>query len=157
MSVYKTLPPTRTARFSFGASNAITGEAKAARTSGRTHTKLETFGSGRLHLTARVSGGWERLVAVLTARTPRRKTIVVSEGGINTTGLSGKHKLTIKLISDATLIPKGSRLTLTLASSSMAQDPNNLLYLDLPQPPGAKVVLGPARLDLPVLRKPVSR
>ena len=157
MSVYKTLPSTRTARFSFGASNAITGEAKAARTSGRTHTKLETFGSGRLHLTARVSGGWERLVAVLTARTPRRKTIVVSEGGINTTGLSGKHKLTIKLISDATLIPKGSRLTLTLASSSMAQDPNNLLYLDLPQPPGAKVVLGPARLDLPVLRKPVSR
>jgi hypothetical protein len=72
-------------------------------------------------------------------------------------GVSGRHKLAIRLISDATLIPARSKLTLTLASSSLAQDPGNLLYLDLAQPPAAKVTLGPARLDLPVLRKPVSR
>ena len=108
-------------------------------------------------MTARLSGGWQRLVAVLTATTRKHKTIVVSEGGVNTTGLSGRRNLTIRLISDATLIPSGSRLTLTLASSSMAQDPGNLLYLDLPQPPGARVLIGPARLDLPVLRKPISR
>jgi hypothetical protein len=154
---YKTLPATRAAHLSFGGTNTVTGVGKAVRSTGRTHTRLETFGSGRVHVTARLSGGWQRLVAVLTAATRKHKTIVVSEGGVNTTGLSGKRKLTIRLISDATLIPSGSRLTLTLASSSMAQDPGNLLYLDLPQPPGARVVLGPARLDLPVLRKPVSR
>jgi fermentation-respiration switch protein FrsA (DUF1100 family) len=154
---YKTLPSTRVARISFGGTNTVTGVAKAVRSTGRTHTALETFGAGRLHLTARLSGGWERLVAVLTARTPKHKTIVVSEGGVNTTGLSGRRNLTIRMISDATLIPSGSRLTLTLANSSMAQDPGNLLYLDLSQPPGAKVALGPARLDLPVLRKRVSR
>ena len=154
---YKTLPATLGAHVSFGGTNTVTGVAKAVRSSGRTHSRLETFGAGSLHVTARLSGGWQRLVAVLTARTPKHKTIVVSEGGVNTTGLSGRRKLTIRLISDATLIPSGSRLTLTLASSSMAQDPGNLLYLDLPQPPGARVVLGPARLDLPVLRKPISR
>jgi dienelactone hydrolase len=154
---YKTLPSTRVAQFSFGGTNTVTGIGKAVRSTGRTHTRLETFGSGRLQLTARLSGGWDRLVAVLTARTPKHQTIVVSEGGVNTTGLTGKRRLTIRLISDATLIPAGSNLTVTLASSSMAQDPNNLLYLDLPQPPGARVSLGPALLHLPVLRRPVSR
>jgi hypothetical protein len=154
---FKALPATRTVRLSFGGANTLTGEGKGIRTGGRTAASLETFGAGRLHLQAKLSGGWQRLVAVLTARTPKHKTIVVSEGGVNTTGLSGRRKLTIGLISDATLIPNGSRLTLTLASSSMAQDPGNLLYLDLPQPPGARVTLGPARLDLPVLRKPISK
>jgi predicted acyl esterase len=157
LRTFKALPPTRTARFSFAGTNTLTGEGKGVRSSGRIHTKLETFGGARLRLQAKLSGGWEHLVAVLTARTPKRKTIVVSEGGVNTVGLSGEHALTIKLISDATLIPKGSRLTVTLASNSLAQNPNNLLYLDLPQPAGAKVTLGPARLDVPVLRKPISR
>ena len=97
------------------------------------------------------------MVAVLTAKAPRRKTIVVSEGGVNTAGLRGTHRLTIRLLNDATLIPRRSKLTLTLASSSMAQDPANLLYLDLPMPPRARVALGPANLVLPVLRSPVSR
>ena len=110
-----------------------------------------------MRLTVALSGGWERLVAVLTARTPNRKAIVVSEGGINTRAMTGKHALTIRLISDATPIPKGSKLTLTLASNSLAQDPANLLYLDLPQAPAARVKLGPARLDLPALRKPISK
>jgi len=157
LRAYKTLPSTRVAHLSFGGTNTVTGVAKAVRSTGRTHASLETFGAGRLHLTAQLSGGWERLVAVLTATTRKHKTIVVSEGGTNTTGLSGRRNLTIRLISDATLIPTGSRLTLTLATSSMAQDPGNLLYLDLPQPPGARVRIGPARLDLPVLRKPISR
>ena len=157
LRTFKGLPPTRTARVSFSGTNSVTGEGRAIRSTGRTRAKLETFGAGQIHLTAKVSGGWQRLVAVLTATTPKHKTIVLSEGGINTTGLRGKHKLTVRLISDATLIPKGSKLTLTLASNSLAQNPGNLLYLDLPQPPAAKITLGPARLDLPVLRKPISR
>jgi hypothetical protein len=48
-------------------------------------------------------------------------------------------------------------LTLTLASSSLAQNPGNLLYLNLPMPRRARVTIGNARLVLPILRKPVSR
>ena len=154
---FQTLPRTRSVRFAFRGRNTITGVARAARTSGRRRTPLETFGSGEVRLTAKLSGGWSRLVAVLSARTPRRKTIVVSEGGINTAGMRGTHKLAIHLLNDATLIPRGSKLTLTLASSSLAQDLGNLLYLQLPMPANARVSLGPARLMLPALRKPVSR
>ena len=76
---------------------------------------------------------------------------------MNTTELRGTQKLAIRLLHDATLIPRGSKLTLTLAASSLAQDPGNLLYLDVPMPATARASLGPARLTLPVLRKPVSR
>jgi esterase/lipase len=154
---YSSLPATRRLRVTFGGSNSLTGVAKAQRTSGRLRTRVETFGSAEVRVTAKLSGGWSRVVAVLTANAPRKPTIVVSEGGVNTSGLSGRHKLTIRLIADATLIPRGAKLTLTLASSSMAQNPGNLLYLDLPMPAKARVSLGPARLTLPVLRKPVSR
>jgi hypothetical protein len=106
---------------------------------------------------AKLGGGWSRLVAVLTAKPRRGKTILVSEGGINTAGMSGTHTLTIRMIDDATLIPRGSTLTLTLASNSLAHDPGNLLYLELPMPAAAKISLGPAQLVLPVLRKPISR
>jgi predicted acyl esterase len=157
VATFKSLPRTRSLRFAFRGRSALSGVAKAARTSRRLSARVETFGSARLRLTAKLSGGWSRLVAVLTAKPPRGKTIVVSEGGINTSSLSGTHTLTIRLLDDATLIPRGSKLTLTLASNSLAQDPANLLYLDLPMPPRAKVVLGPARLVLPILRRPISR
>ena len=152
----RALPATRTARFAFGGRNTLTGRGKAERTGRALPARLETFGSARLHVQARISGGWSRLVAVLSARTPRGKTIVVSEGGVNTSGLGGRRRLTIRLIDDATLIPRGSKLILTLAASSLAQDPGNLLYLDLPMPPTARISLGSARLALPVLRRPVS-
>ena len=108
-------------------------------------------------MTARLSGGWSRLVAVLTAQPRKGSEIVVSEGGVNTAGLAGKRKLTIRLIDTAMLIPRGARLRLTLASSSLAQNPANLLYLNLPMPTTARISLGPVRLVLPILRKPVSR
>ena len=154
---FKTLPPTRNVKVVFRGRNSFSARGKAQRTAGRLRTRLEVFGSASVRVQAKLSGGWARVVAVLTAKPRRGKTIVVSEGGINTSGVSGKHTLTIRLIDDATVIPKGSTLTLTLASSSLAQDPGNLLYLDPTMPAGAKVSLGPAQLALPVLRKPVSR
>ena len=61
------------------------------------------------------------------------------------------------MIDDATLIPRGSRLRLTLASNSLAQNPANLLYLNLPMPAAARISIGEVKLVLPVLRHPVSR
>jgi hypothetical protein len=100
------------------------------------------------------SGGWSRLVAVLTARTPKGDEIIVSAGGVPTK--NGARKITIGLINQATYIPKGSRLTLMLASSSTAQSSSNLLYLDLPMAAGARVRVGTAVLKLPGLRTPVT-
>jgi fermentation-respiration switch protein FrsA (DUF1100 family) len=154
---FKKLPVTKSVKVAFGGRDSFRARGKAERTSGRLRSGIETFGSARIGVKAKLSGGWSRLAAVLTAKPRHGKTIVVSEGGINTSGMSGKRTLTIRLIDDATLIPRGSTLTLTIASNSLAQDPGNLLYLDLPMPSAAKITLGPAQLVLPVLRKPISR
>jgi hypothetical protein len=61
------------------------------------------------------------------------------------------------LLLQATFVPKGSRLTLTLGTSSLAQNAANLLYLDLPLPGTARAEIGSATLALPVLKTPVSR
>ena len=127
------------------------------RTSGPLTARVETFGSAQVQVTAQLTGGWSRVVAVLTAQPKRGAQILISAGGVNTTGLSGKRRLTIGLIDVATLIPRGSRFQLYLASSSIAQNPANLLYLNLPMPPSARVKLGPARVIIPILRSPVSR
>jgi len=76
-------------------------------------------------------------------------------GGVPTQ--NGARKVTIRLINQATYIPKGSRLTLTLASSSTAQSTSNLLYLDLPMAASARLRVGTAVLKLPGLRTPVTK
>jgi fermentation-respiration switch protein FrsA (DUF1100 family) len=157
LRTYSALPATRRLTLSLRGTDSLTGSGRALRTSGPLTGRVETFGSPQVQVTARLSGGWSRVVAVLTAKPRKKPEIVVSEGGVNTSGLSGRRKLTISLIDVATLIPRGSRLQLTLASSSLAQNPGNLLYLNLPMPPAARVSLGPARVVIPVLRSPVSK
>ena len=157
LHAYSSLPPTRGLTVRLGGTDSVTGTGRAQRTSGPLTGRVELFGPPQVKLTARLGGGWSRVVAVLTAKPPRKPEVVLSEGGVNTTGLSGTRKLTINLIDVATLIPRGSRLRLTLASSSLAQSPGNLLYLNLPMPPAARITLGPVRLALPILRAPVSR
>jgi predicted acyl esterase len=127
---------------------------KAARRAAPLHRAIEIYGSPTVRTTIAASGGWSRLVAVLTARTPQGKEIVVSAGGVPTR--NGVQKVTIKLASQATFVPRGSRLTLTLGSSSLAQSTSNLLYLDLPMAPSARVRVGNAVLTVPGLRNPVT-
>jgi predicted acyl esterase len=157
LRTYATLPTTRRLTIQLGGTDSLTGAGRALRTSGPLTARVETFGSPQVQVAAQLSGGWSRVVAVLTAKPQRGAELVISEGGVNTTGLTGKRQLTIGLIDVATLIPRGSRLQLYLASSSLAQSSGNLLYLNLPMPPSARVRLGPARVVLPILRSPVSR
>jgi ABC-2 type transport system ATP-binding protein len=151
------LPAVRSSTFRLSGRDTIGAEGKVVRDTGPTARRLEMLGSATVRVDARLTGGWERLVAVLTAKPAHGSEIVVSEGGINTRGLAGRRRLAIHLIDDATKIPRRSRLTLTLAASSTAQDPANLLYLDLPMPAGAKLTVGRTTLSLPLLRKPISR
>jgi fermentation-respiration switch protein FrsA (DUF1100 family) len=110
---------------------------------------IDVFRSPLVKVTATAVGGWSRLVGVLSARTPDGKTIVISGGGVPTT--AGRHTYTIRMISQLTVVPKGSIVSLTLGSSSLAQDPGNLLYLQLPMPPAARLTIDP-RVDLSVVR-----
>jgi predicted acyl esterase len=116
---------------------------------------VEVFGSPSVDVTANASAGWSRIVAVLSARTPAGKEIVVAAGGVPTR--PGRRTYRIALGDQATFVPKGSRLTVTIGSSSLAQSPANLLYLDLPFPAGAKLVVTGGSLRIPELATPVSR
>jgi hypothetical protein len=97
---------------------------------------------------------WPHVVAVLSAVTPG-KEIVVSSGGTRV-GLGKKPKqVTIRMLSQVTALPRGSRLRLTVAATSTAQSPGNLLYL-LSVPRSSRLIVGPAKLSLPVLSRPIS-
>lgn len=150
-----TLPPVSPNFTSFPGVTTFARSGKAVRTSAPLRNAIEIFGAPTVQTTIAASGGWSRLVAVLTARTPTGKQIVVSAGGVPTR--AGAHKVTIQLVNQATFVPEGSRLTLTLASSSTAQSPANLLYLDLPMAQAARARVGTAVLKLPVLRTPVTK
>jgi predicted acyl esterase len=150
----RSLPPVSPNVVAFPGVSTFTKIGKAVR-SAPLRKAVEVYGSPTLRTSVAASGGWSRLVAVLTARTPQGKEIVVSAGGVPTK--PGAQKLTMKLASQATFIPRGSRLTLTLGSSSLAQSTSNLLYLDLPMPATARVRVGSAVLTLPGLRTPVTR
>ena len=128
---------------------------KSVRNSAPLRKAVEVYGTPVVKATIAASGGWSRLVAVLTARTPQGREIVVGAGGVPTR--NGLQKLTIRLASQATFVPRGSRLTLTLGSSSLAQSTSNLLYLDLPMAPSARIRVGNAVLTVPGLRNPVTR
>jgi pimeloyl-ACP methyl ester carboxylesterase len=148
------LPKTSTSTFALPGVTTFARSGKAIRTTGPLRKALEVFGSPTVETSVAASGGWSRLVAVLTARTPSGPEIVVSAGGVPTK--NGARKVTIRLINQATFVPKGSRLRLTLASASTAQSASNVLYLDLPMAASARVRVGTVVLKLPVLRTPVT-
>lgn len=132
-----------------GASGKVVRRARAPRL-------LETFGAPTVQVRASSTTGWSHLVAVLVARTTSGQEIVVSEGGVPTSLTARPKVFTIRLISQVTRIPAGSRLELTLAGTSTAQNPGNLLYL-VPVPQRARITVRNVTLVIPALRTPVSR
>ena len=141
--------------FPLARARTITTRGKVASRAAALATPIEVFGAPTVRVDVRAAGGWSRLVAVLSATTPSGTEIVVSGGGVPLR--NGRRTVTIRLIDQATFVPRGSRLTLTLASSSLAQNPANLLYLDLPLPAPARATIFSTKLTLPVLATPVSR
>jgi hypothetical protein len=112
------------------------------------------FGAPVVEVKAAAVGGWSRIVAVLSARTPAGKEIVVAAGGVPTR--TGAQTYRIALSNQATFVPRGSRLTVTIGSSSLAQSPANLLYLDLPFASTARLQVTTATVRIPALATPVS-
>jgi predicted acyl esterase len=154
---YATQPARRILRLRFRGSKGIESNGKVVRTTVPTKRLNETFGPALVSVKVASTTRWPHLVAVLSALTPRSEELVVSEGAAATPVLSGRPRVvTIRLLSQATTIPRGSRLRLTVAGSSTAQSPANVLYPIAVQP-GARVTVGEARMILPVLKRPISR
>jgi pimeloyl-ACP methyl ester carboxylesterase len=149
------LPRTKSVTLHLKGTRTFTQAGKIVRTAVPSSAAVEVYGSPQVKVTATSVAGWSRLVAVLTAHTPADKEIVVSAGGVRTT--EGKRTYTIRMVDQATFVPRGSRFVVTVASSSSAQNAANLLYLDLPMIAGARVTLGPLTVRIPVLAKAVSR
>jgi pimeloyl-ACP methyl ester carboxylesterase len=153
---FAALPNTTLGSDAVGGRATLAPKGKVVRSFGRTRAPLEVFGSPTVRVDSTTAlGGWPRLVAVLTARPPTGGVIVVAGGGVPTR--AGRHAYTFMLGSQATFVPKGSRLQLTLGASSTVQNPSDLLYLDLPMPAAAKLKFGAVRLWLPRLALPISK
>ncbi|HEU4943442.1 MAG TPA: alpha/beta fold hydrolase [Gaiellaceae bacterium] len=151
------IPARRVLRLTFRGRRTIDAGGKAVRTVAATRRLNESFGNALVSVKASTPTGWSHLVAVLSALPPKGPEIVVSEGGVPTTTLRATARLlTIRLMSQATTIPRGSRFRLTLAGVSTAQSSSNLLYLAGPET-GSRMTLGEAKVVLPVLRRPISR
>jgi predicted acyl esterase len=152
-----TLPSTRTTRFALDLlpARTIAPGGKVTWTTAPLPRPLEVLGAPVVKVDVRAAGGWSRLVVVLSARTPAGREIVVSGGGVPLD--SGRRTVSIRLLEQATFVPRGSRLTFTLAGSSLAQSPSNLLYLDFPMPAGARATIRSATATVPALTSPVSR
>jgi predicted acyl esterase len=153
---YRALPLRRTLTVSFPGNATIAASGKVARTRKRMRARLETFGPPIARLSLASSTGWPHVVVVLSALTPQGKEIVVSAGGARVRLGNRPKRLAVKLISQVTNVPPGSRLRLTVAGSSTAQSPGNLLYLSS-VPRGARLDVGPMSLSVPHLIRPVSR
>jgi ABC-2 type transport system ATP-binding protein len=107
----------------------------------------ESFGAPVLKLELARST-FTHVVAVLTAG-----STIVSEGG--TALKPGTRTATIRMISTSVPLAKGARLTLTIAGTSTAQSPANLLYPNV-EPPSATLTVRTASLSLPLLPKRIS-
>jgi predicted acyl esterase len=153
---YRTLPARKTLRLSFPGRAEIGSAGKVARTKPRLRARTETFGSPVLRVSLASPNGWPQVVAVLSALTPQGKELVVSAGGARVRLGPKPKQVKVRLISQLTAIPKGSRLRLTIAATSTAQSSGNLLYLT-GVPRSSRLVVGPARLSVPLMAKPISR
>jgi predicted acyl esterase len=150
---YRTLPPARTLSFALGGGN-LTATGKLLR-SAPLVPRTETFGAPVVNVTA--TGSYPHLIAVLSAVTPAGNELLVADGGADTTAFGSSPKtVAIRLQNEVTAIPAHSRLRITLAAKSTAQNRANLVYLN-DVPPDSKLSVRRVTLSLSVLTTPVSR
>ena len=154
---YLSLPPAKTLRLTFPGRRTIGARGKVARVRPLPHARQETFGAPVVRASLASGSGWTQVVAVLSALTPQGREIVVSGGGARTRLTARPRTVAIRLLSQVTAIPARSRLRLTVAATSTAQHPGNLLYLTSTVPSSARLTVGRVTVALPVLRRPVSR
>jgi predicted acyl esterase len=151
---YRSIPSAKTLVFRLGGTRTLTATGKVVRNTKRVG-HVETFGNAvaRIRL---ASKGYAHLVVVLSALTRSGTEITVADGGADTSTVGSKPRtVAIRLQNEITSIPAGSRLRVTIAARSTAQNVANLVYLNS-VPDAARASIGPVTLSLPVFRRPVS-
>jgi predicted acyl esterase len=147
----RTLPRRKVVSYRLRGTRTIESGGAVVRTLRLPRRPLELFGMPLVQATVSTRTGWRHLVAVLSAVTPDRREVVVSTGGTSTASLGAKpRRVTIRLMSNATLIPAGSQLRLTLSATSTP------LYV-VGVPAGSRLTIGRVTVSLPALRRPISR
>jgi predicted acyl esterase len=152
---YKRFPATSTLSLRLHGRKTVAARGRAVWTVKLPRKRLETFGAPRVRLAFSTPTSWPNLVAVLSAVSPGGAQTVVSEGGMRLTERNGIASF--RLIDDAALLRPRTRLKLTVAASTTAENPANLLYLDLGMPADARLTIRRGTVRLPVLNKPISR
>jgi predicted acyl esterase len=149
--LFRSVPRRKVVSYRLKGTRTIESAGAHARTLRLPRRPLELFGMPLVQATVSTKTGWRHLVAVLSAVTPDRREVVISAGGTSTATLGRKpRRVTIRLMSNATLIPAGSHLRLMLAATSTP------LYTVGVQP-GSRLTIGRVTLSLPALRQPISR
>ena len=152
---YPSLPPTKAVTVDFPGSTTIDQNGKVVRTVALPKAKAEEFGSPVVKATVSSPTGFAHLVAVLSIVNAAGES-VLCDGGIQTAITAKAKTVSFALDDDATPIPAKSKLRITLASSSSAQNAQNLVYLQTPLPDGSKITIGKVTVTLPVLKTPIS-
>jgi predicted acyl esterase len=147
---YPGLPPTKTASFALAGTSRLAGMSGSVRSTPPLAEAAETFGTSTLSVRVTRVSKYPRLVAVLSAVDRNGKQTLISQGA--TVPHLGAN--TIRFGNYAVFVPKGSRLRVTLSSTSTAQSTANLVYL--PFAGSGSIALGKATLKLSTLSKPVS-
>ena len=148
---FRTLPRRKVVSYRLKGTRTIESAGSVVRALRLPRRPLELFGPPLIQANLSTKTGWQHLVAVLSAVTPDRKEVVVSTGGASTASVGPKtRRVTIRLMSNATLLPAGSQLRLTLAATSTP------LYV-VGVAPGSRLTVGRITMSLPALRQPISR
>jgi predicted acyl esterase len=148
---YASMPKVRRFTLNRSGPHVMTARGKIVYTFPPLKRTVEQFGAPVVSVTASTTTQWPHLVAVLTAG-----STVLSEGGALTPFGTTPRGVKFKLIADANLLKRGTRLRLTLGGTSTVQNIANLLYLK-PVPDDARLKVGRVTLTVPVLSKPISR
>ena len=103
----------------------IAANGKVVTTPVRLRRAATLFCSSTVTVTASARGSWPQLVAVLS-----HGSRVLATGGVPTPQLGARPRtVTIRLSAWSAPVPRGARLTLTLAQTSTAQSPDTPVYL----------------------------
>jgi predicted acyl esterase len=148
---YASVPKVRRFTLNRSGPHVMTARGKIVYTFPPLKRTVEQFGAPVVSVTASTTTQWPHIVAVLTAG-----GTVLSEGGALTPFGKTPHGVKFKLIADANLLKRGTRLRLTLGGTSTVQNIANLLYLK-PVPDDARLKVGRVTLTVPVLAKTISR
>jgi predicted acyl esterase len=151
---YRRLPPRKTVRLDLPGNAVLGAGGKVVRSAVLPRRRLEAFGAPVVTFAASTTTGWQHVVVAVSALTQSGKEMLISEGGTATLSAT-PHRIALSLINAAAPIPPGSRLRVTLAATSTAQSPANLLY-PLGVAADARITIGQIRLTLPVLATPIS-